>query len=237
MSSWTSPRSRRSAERQRIDADGDGVVSPAELAAERAAACPRLADVAAADGRRTSGCRSIAVAAGVSEPAGVGGLPTLRLVCGYTADLTAPLTGSERLGFEDRSYAERIGWREIVILGDAMAIAGSGFSTAPVSAAADGLSHRPPRLAARPARGRLHGGAGRRRTSRVRCTGRNAARRFRDRRARERAFPMAGALRRASPHGRRTAAGSGPGGHDGRGRPLRRSRGRSPVASRRISPP
>src|SRR6188508_981541 len=67
-------------ERQRIDTNGDGTLGPAELAAERAAACPRLADdLSLMVGGRAA--RLEAVAAGVTQPTGVGGLPTLRLVC------------------------------------------------------------------------------------------------------------------------------------------------------------
>ena len=133
-------------ERQRIDVDGDGVVSSTELATEREAACPRLAESLrlTLDGRALP---LVAVAAGVSEPSGVGGLPTLRLVCGYTAALAAPLARAERFAFEDRSYAGRIGWREIVILGDSIAITGSGFSPEPVS---DRLTAYPTDLLASP---------------------------------------------------------------------------------------
>src|SRR5437667_3334361 len=49
---------------------------------------------------------------------GAGGLKTLRTVCEYTAQLTGALGASGVVRFEDRSYADRIGWREIVVSGD-----------------------------------------------------------------------------------------------------------------------
>jgi nickel/cobalt exporter len=133
-------------ERQRIDADGDGVVSTLEVMAEQSSACPRQAEFLrlTVDGRALS---LVPVAAGISQPSGVGGLPTLRLVCEYTAALPSPLTGVERLGFEDRSFAERIGWREIVVLGDALAVSGTGFSDRDVS---DRLTNYPGDLLAMP---------------------------------------------------------------------------------------
>jgi ABC-type nickel/cobalt efflux system permease component RcnA len=133
-------------ERQRIDADGDGIVSATEVMAEQTAACPRLASsLALAVDARAVPLR--AVAAGLTQPPGVGGLPTLRLVCQYQAALAAPLTGTERVSFEDRSFAERIGWREIVVLGDATTVSGTGFS---VAGASERLTAYPADLLASP---------------------------------------------------------------------------------------
>ena len=50
----------------------------------------------------------------VEFPAGAGGLPTLRLTCEFRA-ATGPATQMTSLTYEDRSYSERIGWREIVV--------------------------------------------------------------------------------------------------------------------------
>src|SRR2546422_3573067 len=66
-------------ERQRIDTDGDGQVSGAEMEAERQVACDRLAS----NLTLTAGGRPLALtvqAAGLSFPAGAGGLSTMRLV-------------------------------------------------------------------------------------------------------------------------------------------------------------
>src|SRR3990172_9233132 len=50
----------------------------------------------------------------VEFPPGAGGLPTLRLTCGFSAAM-APAGEKVRLEFTDNSYPERLGWREIVV--------------------------------------------------------------------------------------------------------------------------
>jgi len=59
----------------------------------------------------------------VDFPPGAGGLLTLRLTCTYRAAL-APAAASARIDFADHSYADRIGWREIVVTGDGIALRG-----------------------------------------------------------------------------------------------------------------
>jgi ABC-type nickel/cobalt efflux system permease component RcnA len=108
-------------ERQALDTDGDGTVGPTEVEAARQAACASLAS----DLRLVVGGAPVALtagAAGLSFPAGAGGLPTMRLVCEYTASLASPLASGTTIAFEDRSFAERIGWREIVVAGDGAAV-------------------------------------------------------------------------------------------------------------------
>jgi ABC-type nickel/cobalt efflux system permease component RcnA len=104
--------------RQLLDTDADGAVSPAEQERARSAACPALAgDLAlTADGVSLP---LATTAAGISFPAGAGGLPTMRLVCEYSAAVTAPTAGHAlAITFTDNSFSERIGWREIVFAGD-----------------------------------------------------------------------------------------------------------------------
>jgi ABC-type nickel/cobalt efflux system permease component RcnA len=50
-------------------------------------------------------------------PPGQGGLETLRLECGYRADLAVRVS-SRVLNVEDMNHADRIGWREIVARGE-----------------------------------------------------------------------------------------------------------------------
>ncbi len=110
-------------ERQRIDADGDGTVSDAEASRERLAACGRLApDLHLLVGG--SALRLVVRAAGLSFPAGAGGLSTMRLVCEYHAPIAGGLRSEQGLHFDDSSYAERIGWREIVVEGDRVTVHG-----------------------------------------------------------------------------------------------------------------
>jgi len=108
-------------EKQRLDADGDGVLSSAEVETERRSACPILA----ASLRLTADAGALPltpVAAGLSFLPGAGGLETMRLVCTYTAALPRPLTGTTTIAFADTSHAERIGWREITVQGSGVTL-------------------------------------------------------------------------------------------------------------------
>jgi len=108
-------------ERQALDTDGDGALSTTETEAARQAACGTLGD----ELRLVVGGVTVSLAAqsaGLSCPAGAGGLPTMRLVCEYVAALASSLPSGTTIGFEDRSFSERIGWREIVIAGDGVAL-------------------------------------------------------------------------------------------------------------------
>jgi len=55
----------------------------------------------------------------IEFPSGAGGLPTLRLTCTFTVPLTQAATS---IAFADHSYSERIGWREIVVNGNGVAL-------------------------------------------------------------------------------------------------------------------
>jgi nickel/cobalt transporter (NicO) family protein len=137
-------------ERQRLDANGDGTLQPAELAGQDAAACTVLAgdlqlSVAGSPAPLTLG------AAGLSFPPGAGGLSTMRLVCEYTAALPAQISTDVAVAFADRSFAERIGWREIVVAGDGVTIVGQGAAPAPDPAGvSDRLTSYPTDLLTQP---------------------------------------------------------------------------------------
>jgi ABC-type nickel/cobalt efflux system permease component RcnA len=133
-------------EATRIDADGDGTISEAEAAAERMAACPLLAGSLrlAVDGTRLP---LNPAAAGLSFPAGAAGLQTMRLVCVYSATLSAPLGAGASLTFDDTSHAERAGWREIVVQGSGAVVTAGDLPTRSVS---DRLRSYPADLLAQP---------------------------------------------------------------------------------------
>jgi ABC-type nickel/cobalt efflux system permease component RcnA len=59
-----------------------------------------------------------ATTSALTFPPGAGGLTTLRLVCRYTTDADGTASATAAVGYELRAYADRIGWREIVALGD-----------------------------------------------------------------------------------------------------------------------
>jgi hypothetical protein len=125
-------------EQQALDLDGDGKLSASEIETARGAECTTLAKDLhlAVDGTALS---PTLVDAGIALPPGAGGLPTMRLVCEFQAALVAPITGAATVAFEDRSFSERIGWREIVVLGDGVQIGGPA-SGAPADA--EGVSAR-----------------------------------------------------------------------------------------------
>ena len=110
--------------RQVLDTNEDGEVSDDELEAGRVSSCIALADDLdlAVDG---TDLPASLTAAGLELRPGVGGLSTLRQVCGFEAALDDPIGDGTRIAFADASYTGRIGWREIVV-------EGSGVTVTPV---------------------------------------------------------------------------------------------------------
>jgi ABC-type nickel/cobalt efflux system permease component RcnA len=108
--------------RQDLDLDGDGSIADDELDVGRVTGCdgvaPNLqltADGAPAELRLLE--------AGLSFPLGAGGLSTMRQVCVFEATLDPPI-GAEpvAISFVDGVYAERLGWREIVVAGSGVSL-------------------------------------------------------------------------------------------------------------------
>jgi ABC-type nickel/cobalt efflux system permease component RcnA len=136
---------------RRIDPNGDGTIDPIEAATLRVPEC--IARAPFLD-LRVGGSR-LAVdltAAGLTFPPGAGGLPTMRLVCTFRAALPQPLTAATTLAFDDQSFPERIGWREITVAGDGTTIGATGgvASIPPTSTASARLSAYPTDLLATP---------------------------------------------------------------------------------------
>ena len=107
--------------RQTLDTNEDGEVSDAELEAGRVSSCTALAadlDLSIAG----AGVQPSLMAAGLELRPGVGGLSTLRQVCGFEAPLADPITPGTEVAFSDSSYAGRIGWREIVVEGSGVGV-------------------------------------------------------------------------------------------------------------------
>ena len=64
----------------------------------------------------------------IEFPPGVGGLATLRLTCVFSAPLSS-LPELTRVAFRNDAYAERQGWREIVVNGEGVWLLGDFSST------------------------------------------------------------------------------------------------------------
>ena len=105
-----------------FDTDGDGEVSDEETDAGRVTACDGLKPSLAL---KVGGVASnlTLTEAGLTFPAGVGGLSTMRVVCGFRVD-TGPLAAGSRIDYADTSFSERLGWREVVVSGSAMTLTG-----------------------------------------------------------------------------------------------------------------
>ncbi len=128
-----------------FDSDGDGEVSDDETEAGRVAACGNLAKslMLTADGKPLA---LDATDAGLSFPAGVGGLPTMRTICEFAADLPAPIVATSSITFEDESFPDRIGWREIVVSGSAVTLAAAGTGSVRTEGVSSRLTHYPANL-------------------------------------------------------------------------------------------
>jgi nickel/cobalt exporter len=119
-------------ERIRIDADADGSVSEAEIDAARGTECEALQPSFTLTVDELP-IQLTLLEAGLAFPAGAGGVPTMRVVCQLRADLAGDLPDGAVLAFADGSYPDRIGWREIVVIGDGMTIEGLDGGAAPTS--------------------------------------------------------------------------------------------------------
>jgi len=133
-------------ERQHMDTDGDGTVSDAEAAAAQAPACDRqMGDLRLSVGGAAATLEP--TTASIGFPAGLGGLSTMRLECSFVASLATPLASSTPIAFEDVSYPERIGWREIIATGDGVSLDTGGL---PATSVSNRLTHYPADLISQP---------------------------------------------------------------------------------------
>ncbi len=114
-----------------IDTNGDGEFTPAENEGYLAEKSEEIAGnlhltTGGSDLRRT------VLSSEVSYPEGQAGLPTLRL----SLLLGAPISGSEiRLEYRDDNYADRIGWKEVVVrAAEGVTVSASSASTEDTSA-------------------------------------------------------------------------------------------------------
>ncbi|HET7726667.1 MAG TPA: hypothetical protein VFK54_05005 [Candidatus Limnocylindrales bacterium] len=133
-------------ERRALDLDADGEVSEAELARAPEDRCTELAAAVSLslDGRALA---LVLRDASLTFPPGLGAIPTMRLECELVAAFDGPLAEPAALRFEDGSHPDRIGWREIVVTADGVAIE----TDAPSESISDRLTAYPTDLLAAPA--------------------------------------------------------------------------------------
>ncbi|MEJ7753331.1 MAG: hypothetical protein WKF46_10350, partial [Candidatus Limnocylindrales bacterium] len=110
-------------ERQGMDTDRDGAVSDLEGATWAESTCRATAsDISLTVSGDAVPLQPTAL--GLSFPPGQADLETLRLVCTYQATFAA-ITGLTEVTFDDASYPDRPGWREIVVSGNGIAPSGA----------------------------------------------------------------------------------------------------------------
>ena len=114
-----------------IDKNSNGQADSLEAAGYHAAKCASLQP----DLKLRVNNKTVALtltSSSVEFPAGAGGLATLRLTCTFQTSIVD--TNLTSLSFVDNSYKERIGWREIVVTSEGVALKGDFASTS--------ISHR-----------------------------------------------------------------------------------------------
>jgi ABC-type nickel/cobalt efflux system permease component RcnA len=110
-----------------FDANQDGRPDEAETAGYHPAQCESIRSKLdlRVDGRPTP---IVLASSSIEFPAGAGGLVTLRLTCAFGAS-NLSLGQNAQVEFKDSSYADRLGWREIVVAGDGVSVQGDFAST------------------------------------------------------------------------------------------------------------
>jgi nickel/cobalt transporter (NicO) family protein len=132
-----------------LDTDGDGEVSDPEVDAGRKVLCEGLRP--SLDLRVDGVAESLTLTeAGLAFPPGAGGLSTMRQVCGFVVALAAPLADGASVTFADASFAERLGWREIVASGSGVSLAAADGAALPASSVSSRLTSYPQELLTRP---------------------------------------------------------------------------------------
>ena len=110
-----------------LDANGNDQADPAEAAAYHAQKCVSLRPSLNLFLNQKALPFSLA-SSSVEFPVGVGGLSTLRLTCEFQATLDAG-TGASTLSFQNDAFPDRLGWTEVVVIADGVAVQGDVSST------------------------------------------------------------------------------------------------------------
>ena len=110
-----------------LDANGNRQPDPAEAASYHAVRCAALEPSLNLFVNNRAVPLSL-VASSVEFPAGVGGLPTMRLTCEFRAPVETT-DSALALSFQNNVSADRLGWREIVVIPDGVTIQGDFSST------------------------------------------------------------------------------------------------------------
>jgi nickel/cobalt transporter (NicO) family protein len=110
-----------------FDANGNGQADSAEAAGYHAEKCASIQPNLGLFLNKHSMALALAFSS-VEFPAGVGGLPTLRLTCEFRAPLDFATNHLELL-FSNNAFPERLGWKELVVIPAGVTIQGDFTST------------------------------------------------------------------------------------------------------------
>ena len=113
-----------------LDANGNRQPDPAETVNYHAVRCAALQPSLNLSLNQKPVTLSL-VSSSVEFPAGVGGLPTMRLTCEFQAAISAT-ENPMALSFQNNVFADRLGWQEIVVIPDGVTVQGE-FSTTSIS--------------------------------------------------------------------------------------------------------
>lgn len=108
-----------------FDANGDGQPDAAESGTYHSAKCESIRSDLNLSVNNQSATLALS-SSNIEFPPGAGGLLTLRLNCIFSTSLT---NEASNISFADNSYPDRIGWREIVVTSDKVALQGDFAST------------------------------------------------------------------------------------------------------------
>jgi nickel/cobalt transporter (NicO) family protein len=110
-----------------LDANGNRKPDAAEVEGYHAVRCASLQPSLNLSLNKKAAALSL-VSSSVEFPAGVGGLLTMRLTCEFQAPVERT-EGALALSFQNKVFADRLGWQEIVIIPDGVTVQGEYSST------------------------------------------------------------------------------------------------------------
>ena len=110
-----------------FDANGNGQADSAEAAGFHAEKCASLKPSLNLLLNKKALDVTLA-SSSVEFPAGVGGLPTLRLTCQFQAPFDST-TKNPEISFTNNAFPDRLGWKEIVVIPDGVSLQGDFAST------------------------------------------------------------------------------------------------------------
>ncbi len=110
-----------------LDANGNRQPDPAEAAGYHSMRCASLLPSLNLSLNQKAVSLSL-VSSSIEFPAGVGGLPTMRLTCEFQAPIEVT-DNTLALSFHNGVFADRLGWQEIVVIPDGVTVQGDYSST------------------------------------------------------------------------------------------------------------